>query len=169
VNHTKNSAAAALAATLALGCNKPPAPEAPREAATFPSVLHVDPSLFLAKRIESVAVERRAPRSELKVAGEVRAGELSGAEVGALVSGRIASVLVAEGTKVVRGQILAWIEAPEAARATADVLRARARATSASNRLARQVELDSREATSKNAVDEARADAQVARADLLAA
>lgn len=171
MNHAKNSAAAALAATLALalGCDEPPAPEAPREAATFPSVLHVDPSLFVAKRIESVAVERRAPLSELKVAGEVRASEVSGAEVGALVSGRIASVLVAEGTKVERGQVLAWLEAPEVAHATADVLRARARATSASNRLARQVELDSREATSKNAVDEARADAQVARADLLAA
>lgn len=169
MNQTRNFAAMALAAALAQACNKPATPEPPRETATFPSVLHVDPALFTAKRIESVAVERRAPRSELKVAGEVRAGELSGAEVGALVSGRIASVLVAEGAKVERGQILAWIEAPEVAHATADVLRARARATSASNRLTRQIELDGREATSKNALDEARTDAQVARADLMAA
>jgi cobalt-zinc-cadmium efflux system membrane fusion protein len=168
LNQLQVSAIATLAAALALACNKAPAPEPPREAVTFPSVLHVDPALFAAKRIESVSVERRAPLSELKVAGEVRAGQLSGAEVGALTSGRISSVLVAEGSKVERGQILAWIDAPDVARATADVLRARARATSASNRLTRQVELDAGEATSKNALDEARADAQVARADLLA-
>ncbi len=168
MNHLGTSAVATLAAALALACSKAPVSDRPQETATFPSVLRVDPALFSAKRIESVAVERRTPLSELKVAGEVRAGQLSGAEVGALVSGRISSVLVAEGSKVERGQILAWIDAPDVARATADVLRARARATAASNRLTRQVELDAREATSKNALDEARAEAQVARADLLA-
>lgn len=169
MNQLQTCALATLAAALALACDKTPVPQPPREAATFPSVLHVDSALFAEGRIESVAVERRAPHSELKVAGEVRAGQLSGAEVGALVSGRISNVLVAEGSKVERGQILAWIDAPDVARATADVLRARARSTAASNRLTRQVELDAREATSKNALDEARADAQVARADLLAA
>ena len=86
----QTSVLATLAAALALACNKAPAPEPPRESTTFPSVLSVDPALFAAKRIESVFVERRAPLSELKVAGEVRAGQRSGAEV------RPASVSIAE-------------------------------------------------------------------------
>jgi cobalt-zinc-cadmium efflux system membrane fusion protein len=54
-------------------------------------------------------------------------------------------------------------------RAAAELLRARARAVVAQKKLARQLALDKEGATSQNAVDEARADALVAEADLAAA
>ena len=158
----------ALVVALA-SCRKEPPPEPPAQRSTPTGTLHVDASLFASGRIQSVAVERRAPASELRVAGEARAGALAAAEVGALVAGRIATIEAAEGAHVERGQVLAWVDAPEAARATADVLRARARAEAAARKLARQLQLEAQEATSKNAIDDARTDDQVARADLVAA
>ncbi len=83
--------------------------------------------------------------------------------------GRVASLGAVEGQRVARGQVLAWLDAPEVGHAAADVLRARARATVAARKLARQLDLEKQEATSKNAVDDARAEDQIARADLVAA
>lgn len=163
------SVALVLSLAALTSCRNAAAPAPPPERTAAPTTLHVEPALFASGRIQSVSVERRAPSSELRVAGEARAGAFASAEVGALVSGRVASIEAAEGARVERGQVLAFVDAPEAARATADVLRARARAAAASRKLARQLALEGQEATSKNAVDEARADDQVARADLLAA
>lgn len=169
---------AALGACL-LACNGPAAPSPTPATSTptptnaghappAPRELKLDPALFGSERIATASVERRAPASELRLPGEVRAS-LAAAEVGALVSGRIASVSVVEGARVERGQVLAWLDAPEVARATAELLRARARAVSANNKLNRQLELEQKQATSKNALDDARTEAEVARADLLAA
>jgi len=130
--------------------------------------LKVDAALFDSSRLATTTVERRAPSGQLNVPGEVRPS-LGAAEVGALVAGRVASIAIVEGARVQRGQVLAWLDAPEVARATADVLRARARSTLAQSKLGRQLELDARQATSKNALDDARAEAAVARTDLLAA
>ncbi|MEO6602803.1 MAG: efflux RND transporter periplasmic adaptor subunit, partial [Polyangiaceae bacterium] len=66
-------------------------------------------------------------------------------------------------------QVLAWVDAPEVARAAADLLLARARAVVAARKRARQETLDTASATSKNALDDARADDDAARAELLAA
>jgi cobalt-zinc-cadmium efflux system membrane fusion protein len=129
----------------------------------------VDPGLVSSGRIRTAPVERRPPSAELRAAGEVHASEGGEAEVGALVSGRVAAIEAREGAEVTRGQVLAWIEAPEAARATADVLRARARLAVADRKLARQELLQSQQATSQNALDDARAEEQTARAELLAA
>jgi cobalt-zinc-cadmium efflux system membrane fusion protein len=137
------------------------------ESAT-PRRLKIDPALFRSERVATTKVDHRGPSAALELPGEVRAS-LAAAEVGALVSGRIAAVSVVEGARVERGQVLAWLDAPEVARATAEVLRARARAASTSNKLKRQLELEQQQATSKNALDDARTEAEVARADLLAA
>ena len=131
--------------------------------------VHVDAELVKSGRVRVAPVERRAPRRELRVAGEIRSSEVGEADVGALVAGRVTSLEVGEGARVKKGQVLAWVDAPEVGRATAELLRARARARVASQKLARQLELEAEKATSKNAVDEARADAEIARADLAAA
>ena len=132
------------------------------------NTITVDPALLASGRIVIGAVEKRAPRSEQRVPGEIRSSESGNAEAGTLVSGRVASVEVTEGARVKKGQILAWVDAPEVGRATAEFLRARARADVAGRKLARQQDLERQQATSANAVDDARAEEAAARADLLA-
>jgi cobalt-zinc-cadmium efflux system membrane fusion protein len=129
----------------------------------------VDRQLMTTGRITLATVEARSLSGELRVAGEVRSSESGSAEAGTLVAGRIASLEVAEGAKVKRGQVLAWVDAPEVARAAADLLLARAHAVVAKRKRARQEALDTASATSKNALDDARAEDDAARAELLAA
>jgi cobalt-zinc-cadmium efflux system membrane fusion protein len=129
----------------------------------------VDRQLLNTGRIKLSAVVARSLSGELRVAGEVRSNESGSAEAGTLVAGRIASLEVAEGAKVKRGQVLAWVDAPEVARAAADLLLARAHAAVAQRKRARQETLDTASATSKNALDDARAEDEAARAELLAA
>jgi cobalt-zinc-cadmium efflux system membrane fusion protein len=138
-------------------------------AAPSASAMHLDPSLLASGRIALGKAEKRAPRGERKIAGEVRADEKGRAEAGTLIPGRVATIEVALGAEVAKGAVLAWIDAPDLGRAVADVLRARARATVAAHKLERQLELEKENATSKNAVDDARAESLVAQADLAAA
>lgn len=133
------------------------------------SHVRIEPKLLDTGRVRVEAVGTRALSSELRVAGEVRPSEAGSAEAGTLVAGRVASFEVAEGTRVKRGQILAWVDAPEVARAAADLLLARAHAAVAARKRARQEALDATSATSQNALDDARADDEAARAQLLAA
>ena len=154
----------------AASCKRAPTPDkAPIAAASARSSVVVDDTLVAQGRIALGAVERRAPRSELRVPGEIRPSERGSAEAGTLVAGRVASIEVADASHVNKGQVLAWIDAPEVGRAAADLVRARARAALAARKLERQLDLERQLATSKNAVDDARAEDQAARADVLAA
>jgi len=129
----------------------------------------VDRQLITAGRIKLSTIAARALAGELRVTGEVRSSESGSAEAGTLVAGRIASLEVAEGARVKRGQVLAWVDAPEVARAAANLLLARAHADVAKRKRTRQETLDTASATSKNALDDARAEDDAARAELLAA
>lgn len=167
-------AAAIVTASLALSvgaCKKEPPPQKassePAGAAKAP--LHIDGALLTSGRVKLGSVERRHFRRELRVAGEIRSSEVGEADVGALVAGRVTSLEVGEGARVKRGQVLAWVDAPEVGRATAELLRSRARSRVAQQKLKRQLELQGEGATSKNAVDEAKAEAEIGRADLAAA
>jgi len=119
--------------------------------------------------VRLVTAELRAPRAEAWVPGEIVPTEQGEADVTALAPGRVATLDAAVGDLVRRGQVVATIDSPDVGRASADVLRAKSRALLAERALARQIELESQEATSKAAVDQARADDAAARADLLAA
>lgn len=143
----------------------PPAPSA----APAPHRVRVAPELVATGRIALAPVERRTTAGMLRLAGEVVPSPGSDAEAGALVAGRVASIEVAEGAHVDKGQTLAWVDAPEVAKVAAEVLRARARAEVAAHKLARQRELEAQNATSRNAVDEASAEDRIAKADLFAA
>lgn len=129
----------------------------------------VDQQLLASGRIKVSTVATRSLAGELRIVGEVRSSESGSAEAGTLVAGRVASFEVAEGARVKRGQVLAWVDAPEVARAAANLLSARARAVLAAHKRARQETLDTASATSKNALDDARAEDAAAHAELLAA
>lgn len=142
---------------------------APLASTSAPAAVSVAASLVTAGRVTLGKVEKRLPRAERRLPGEVVAAEAGRAEAGVLVAGRLAAIEVGVGAVVKKGQALAWVDAPEVGRAAAELLRARARAAVAQKKLARQLALDKEGATSQNAVDEARADALVADADLAAA
>lgn len=158
-------------ALLATACQRSGAsgglPEVDRANKRIDSVT-VDRQLLASGRIKVETVAARSLAGGLRVAGEVRSSESGSAEAGTLVAGRLASLEVAEGGRVKRGQVLAWVDAPEVARATANLLLARARAVLAGHKRARQETLDTASATSKNALDDARAEDEAARAELLA-
>ena len=162
----------AVLALVVLGACKhdPPAPApAPSASAAVPAELQIDPSLLDQGRITTGAVEARGAGGAVTFPGTVEPAEAGSAEVTSLVAGR-ASVLSAKvGDAVTKGQGLVTVDSPEAGRAGADLLRARGRAVLAARALARQLELDAQEATSKAAVDQARAEDQAAKADLAAA
>jgi cobalt-zinc-cadmium efflux system membrane fusion protein len=173
--------AAPLAALALAACDHAPTAHAETTTAASPaasastphaaghSVVRVDAGLVAEGRVKIGEAERRSPGTELVLAGDAAPAEDGEAEVGALVSGRVATLDVTEGARVKRGQVLARIDAPEVGRATAELLRARSHAMVAARKLGRQLELQAQNATSQNAVDEARAEDQAARADLVAA
>jgi len=74
-----------------------------------------------------------------------------------------------EGDSVTRGQVLAWLDAPEAARAIADVVRSRARWEAHGRKVGRLEALVAAEAGTRFALDDARLETELARADLAAA
>lgn len=161
----------ALAAAILVSCKHPPPPGPPASAGADGGAMRVriDASLLDSGRIRTERVERKALRTPGTFPGEAIADEVGRAEAGTLVSGRVASIEVDVGTTVKKGQVLAWVDSPEVGRAVAEVVRARARAEVAQRKAGRQKELEAQEATSKNAADEARAEARVAQADLAAA
>lgn len=168
------AAAGVLGAIAAAGCKAAPSGGAPSTAASAGAPanegrVRVAPDLVASGRVGVVAAERRAPEARLRFAGEVLATPGTDAEAGVLASGRVASLEVREGQRVEKGATLALVDVPEVARVASEVLRAKARAEAAKRRLERQLSLEKDQATSGAAVDEARADARVAEADLFAA
>jgi membrane fusion protein, heavy metal efflux system len=103
------------------------------------------------------------------VPGEVSPAPDGEADIGALVAGRIASIHAVEGDTVSKGQVLAWLDAPELGSVRGDLARAGAQTAAAQQRLTRQLALQTQGATSQSAVDEARAAVLSAEADQAAA
>jgi cobalt-zinc-cadmium efflux system membrane fusion protein len=145
------------------------APSPSASAENVASHVHVAADLIDGGRVKVAPVEKRAPRAEVRFPAEVAPSDQGRAEASCLTAGRVASIEVVAFAKVDKGDVLAWVDAPEVGRAIADLLRARARAEVARRKLARQLELEKERATSASAVDDARADALVADADLSAA
>lgn len=134
-----------------------------------PPVVHVDPALVTSGRIAIAPATRRTLRGDVRVPAEVVPSESGAADIGALVSGRVATIEVREGDAVKRGQVLAYVDSPEAARLAADLIRARARVLASARKVERQIGLEQDRATSAAAVDEARMELATAEADAAAA
>jgi cobalt-zinc-cadmium efflux system membrane fusion protein len=176
VQYTARGAGMVLVAVLGLAASSckrtEPVRETPVEAGPAhagPPVVHVDAALVSSGRIVVAPATRRPLRGDLRIPGEVVPSESGAADVGALVAGRIASIEVREGDPVKRGQALAYLDSPEAARFAADVIRARSRVIAAARKVERQVALEQDRATSAAAVDEARIELATAEADSAAA
>ena len=165
-----------LALLLVIGCSKSTPSESTVEpdpassaAGNAQRELVVDPGLLEGGRIRVEAVTKHAIDDEILASGEVVPSVDGEASMGAMVSGRIAKVLVREGDVVKKGQVLAWIDAPEAARMQGGYLQARARVWRAQGTLDRERALWKDKATSERAVQEAEAELRAAKADEAAA
>lgn len=131
--------------------------------------LRIAPALLHANRVQIAPVVLRPLRGSVQVAAEVVADEAGEGDATTLIAGRVAKLTVADGDRVKAGDVLAWLDAPEATRAAADWLRARGRADQTARALGRQTELERENATSKSALDDARAADAAAQADWMAA
>jgi cobalt-zinc-cadmium efflux system membrane fusion protein len=164
--------ALSIALILALvGCGKSAAHTAPSDkvkvvtAITSARMLTVDPQLITTGRIVIAAAEERNPNDEVMISGQVVAPPRGKAEIGALMTARVRSVLVQEGDIVRAGAVLATLDAPDAARIFGDLAAARARRARADTVLSQEKALAEQHATSARAVSEATSDAESARAD----
>ena len=158
----------ALSALLMLAACKHVEPPPPKPDAGD-RVLHVSVDLIDAGRIATARVTRKPPAGVVRLAADVVASPEGLAEAGSLVAGRLARFEAREGDLVKAGQVLAWLDAPEAARALADFMRARARSETAQKRVTRLEPLVKQEAATQLSLEDARLELDNARADLAAA
>ncbi|MBX3206240.1 MAG: efflux RND transporter periplasmic adaptor subunit [Labilithrix sp.] len=131
--------------------------------------VHIAPALVDAGRVRTAPVTRRRPTGALRLPADVVATPEGAAEAGTLLAGRVARFESREGDHVRRGQVLAWLDAPEAARAVADFVRARTRTQTLARKVTRLEGLVASEAATRAVLDEARLELDLARADLSAA
>ncbi len=168
---------ASIVAVLSLaGCNRRDdaavkASAGPAETAAAPArrSVQVSPDLVAQGRIRTVRATRRPPTGAIRLPAEIVSSAEGAAEAGSLLAGRIARFEAREGDRVKSGQVLAWIDAPEAARAIADLVRARTRTETQARKVARLEGLVASEAATQIALDEAKLELELARADLAAA
>jgi cobalt-zinc-cadmium efflux system membrane fusion protein len=139
-------------------------PPASAEPAQAQRQVLIDPDLVAEGRVVVKPAERRALADETLASGEVVPSPDGVAEVGALVSGRVASILVNDGDKVKAGQVLATIDAPEAARMQGDLVQARARLWRAEKMVEQERKLWADKATSERSLQAAEAELREAQA-----
>jgi cobalt-zinc-cadmium efflux system membrane fusion protein len=172
---TRWSALALVATLTACGRTEPRREPVPAPAAEAggphvgPPIVSVDAAIVGSGRVVLAEASRRSMRGDLRLPAEISPSESGAADVGALIAGRVGTIEVHEGDAVKRGQVLAWVDSPEAGRVAAEVIRSRARVLAASRKLERQLGLEQDRATSPAAVDEARMDLATAQADAAAA
>lgn len=134
-----------------------------------PRILTLTPELIAQGRVALTQAEKRDLVDNLVVTGSVIAPPHGKAEIGALLNARIRKIYVEEGAIVKKGQLLATLVAPDAARISGDLAGARARRARAETVLAQEQRLAEQKATSERAVSDAQSDAAAARADEQAA
>lgn len=125
----------------------------------------IDPSLANSDRIRTTPAARRSLQDQVLCPAEALSQASAEASVGALVPGRIASVKVEPGQRVRQGEVLAFIDAPEAARLQGEWLHARAKLFKAQRLAEQERALWKQQATSERALQEAEADLRVAQAE----
>lgn len=159
--HNESPAAASAATSASASTTVAPAPSA-RE-------LTVDRSVLESGRIRLSTTEQRPFADELLVTGQVIAPPKGKAEIGALLTARIRGIFVEEGQSVKKGDVLATLVAPDAARISGELAAARARRSRAEVVLAQEKRLAEQSATSERALSDATSEAASARADEQAA
>ncbi|MGE5786395.1 MAG: efflux RND transporter periplasmic adaptor subunit [Myxococcales bacterium] len=137
----------------------------PVASASSERIVSVDRSLLEQGRVSLSVTEKRPLYDELMVTGQVVAPPKGKAEIGALLTARIRGISVEEGQVVKKGEVLATLVAPDAAKISGELAAARARRTRAETVLAQEKKLAEQSATSERAVSDATSEAASARAD----
>ncbi len=153
-------------------CNRQPEPPGEPAAAASDQGsrrVRVAESLLQDGRITLAQVERRNPADEIRATGVVEPDLEGAAEVGALVSSSVTRVLVREGDLVKRGQVLAELNAPDAARVAGELAKARSQRGRAERALQRERKLIAQRATTDAELERAQADLAGLRAEERAA
>ncbi len=132
-------------------------------------VVSVDRGMLEQGRIALATTEKRPLSDELLVTGQVVAPPRGKAEIGALLTARIRGIFVEEGQVVKKGEILATLVAPDAARISGELAAARARRHRAELVLEQERRLSEQSATSERALSDATSEAASARASEQAA
>jgi membrane fusion protein, heavy metal efflux system len=160
---------------LVTACGRSPAvgtgqaPACSSASSSHDKALIVDAKLLTSGRISISTAEEKSLTDEVWVSGQIVAAPRGKAEIGALMTSRVRSVAVQEGDVVRVGQVLATLDAPDAARIFGDLAAARARRARAETVLAQELALAEQRATSARSVSDATSDADSARADELTA
>lgn len=112
------------------GCGKSDKGEDQPEAATeaTPGEVQLTDDQIAAAKLTWVVAEQRSAVGGLAATAQIEASPGKLARVGSRVAGRITRLMTAEGDRVKAGAVLAWIDAPELAEATAQYLAAHAEA-----------------------------------------
>jgi membrane fusion protein, heavy metal efflux system len=129
----------------------------------------LNPDLIKEGRIVIKPAEKRSLADETLTPAEVVPAVDGEAEVGALVSGRVSSILVKEGDRVKAGQVLAYIDAPDAARMQGDLMRSRARLWRAEKMAEQERKLWADKATSERSLQAAESELRESQAAVRAA
>ncbi len=145
-----------------------PEPASSSAVARDHNAVSLNPELLRANRIQLKPATRQALADEVSVAGQIVPSVDGEAQVGPSVGGRISSILVKEGDRVKAGQLLAWIDAPDAARMQGDLLRAKTTLNRAEKVLEQERSLWADKATSERALNTADSEVRAARAELQA-
>lgn len=161
MKYSKPTSIVLLLASLTGACGRDDA--ATEEPAAAPTEqpsrrVRVDPRLIESERITLERIERRDPADEIRATGMVEPDLDGAADVGALVSSSVTRVLVREGDRVERGQVLAELNAPDAARVAGELAKARSQRTRAERALQREQKLIAQKATTQADFEQAQAE-----------
>jgi cobalt-zinc-cadmium efflux system membrane fusion protein len=170
-----------LAAALLSGCKETPHDEehashkaspapagAAHEAAPAGSVT-IDPEMLRDLRITTAPAEARSGGEGVMVLGELRVDEDADAEAGSPVAARDIRILAAPGDTVKPGQALVELQSVELGKARAELLATQARAELARQTLSRKRVLVAERIAPERELEEAKAEATAADANLRAA
>ena len=161
-----------LLALLLFGCGSAPeegGEEAETERESISDRVQLTPEALSHLSLEYVVAKEVALEPTLKVSAELMPVPDRHAEVGTLVSGRIAQVHVNVGNSVAAGTPLLDVDSPEVGRARAEFLKASAELEVARAAAAREEQLLEKRATSKREVEIAKGALKTARARFRAA
>jgi RND family efflux transporter MFP subunit len=133
-------------------------PLAERQESARSTAVKVDPALLREGRVQLGKVEFLRPDAEIRAIGYVEPDVTAAADVGALLLARVRDVKVREGDRVTAGQVLAELDAPDAARVAAELSRAGAERARAERALDREKRLIQSQATSRRELEQAEAE-----------
>lgn len=160
-----------LSATVmaAVSCNSPKPSSNDGEAQESAEEMHSDDIVLTQQQVEAVGItfgkiEERNLHDVVRVNGTTALNPQDRAEVSPLVGGSLRSITVIEGSKVAKGQTVAWIENTEIVALQREYLQNRSVLSRASRELQRQRELRSNGAGVEKNLQQAESDYETAQA-----